>query len=174
MSDFNQQLVEILPHLRRHARKIAGSAEDAEDLVQDCVERALRKAHLYRAGTNLGGWLFALMRNLLIDRKRREKLACEYAERLKAETPRATAPVQTTYVFLGQTLSALAGLGAEEVEMFRLVGAEERTYQDTADQPHLQLGTLKSSVFCARARLRSDLSLTKGQVVGSPGEFEPV
>ena len=159
MSDFNQQIVEILPHLRHYAQRVAGSPDEAADLVQDCVERALRKAHLYQPGTNLNAWMFTLMRNLLINRKRHDKIVRRHAERMKSEIATTTPPVQVTQVFLNQTMSALAGLGAEERDAMHLLGVEERSYQEAADALRLPIGTVKSRLFRARAKLRSALSV---------------
>lgn len=159
MSDFERELVQLLPFLRNYALRIAGSPEEAADLVQDCVERALRKAHLYRPGTNFNAWMFTLMRNLLINQKRRGKIARRHAERAQAEAVHSAAPTQVTTIFLAQTLSALDGLGAEEHEAVRLLGVEERTYEEAASDLGLPLGTLKSRLFRARAKLRARLDL---------------
>lgn len=172
MSDFNQQIVEVIPHLNRYALKIAGSPDEAEDLVQDCVERALRKAELYRPGTNLRAWMFTMMRNLFINRKRREKVSHRYTETVKAESSQTTAPVQVTQVFLNQTMTALAGLGAEEREAVRLLGVEERSHREAADEMELPVGTMKSRLFRARAKLRSNLSLDEAGVFGSGSELD--
>lgn len=171
MSDFEQQLVELLPFLKNYALKITGSHEEASELVQDCVERALRKAHLYTPGTNFNAWMFTLMRNLLINRKRRDKIARRYAAYLEVEAERIAAPVQVTRVLLSQTLSALDGLGAEEREAVRLLGIEEHTYQDAASALRLPLGTMKSRLFRARAKLRATLSLGER---GSPSTVDNI
>ncbi len=60
-------LVGHLPRLRRYARALTGDRYRADDLVQDTVERALRKALLFRPGTRLDTWLLAIMHNLFIN-----------------------------------------------------------------------------------------------------------
>jgi DNA-directed RNA polymerase specialized sigma24 family protein len=53
-----------IPRLRRYARALMKDATAADDLVQDCVERALSRLHLYTTGTNLRAWLFTIMHGL--------------------------------------------------------------------------------------------------------------
>jgi len=69
--DFKTQLASELPPLRRFARALCGDAALADDLVQDCVERALTKSHLYDPARPLRAWLYAVLRNLYISGLRR-------------------------------------------------------------------------------------------------------
>jgi RNA polymerase sigma-70 factor (ECF subfamily) len=172
MSDFSQQIVAVIPHLNRYALKIAGSPDEAEDLVQDCVERALRKSDLYRPGTNLRAWMFTMMRNLFINRKRREKVSQRYTETVRVESSQVTAPTQVTQVFLNQAVSALGALGPEEREAVRLLGIEERSHREAADAMDLPVGTMKSRLFRARAKLRGSLVLDGAGVFGAGNELD--
>jgi RNA polymerase sigma-70 factor (ECF subfamily) len=172
MSDFSQQIVEVIPHLNRYALKIAGSPDEAEDLVQDCVERALRKSNLYRPDTNLRAWMFTMMRNLFINRKRREKVSQRYTETARLESSQVTAPIQVTQIFLNQTVSALGSLGREEREAVRLLGIEERSHREAADEMDLPVGTMKSRLFRARAKLRGTMVLGGLGVFGSGNELD--
>ncbi len=70
--DFRTQLASELPYLRRFARALSGDAALADDLVQDCLERALNKSHLYDPSRPLRAWLYAVLRNLFISGLRRE------------------------------------------------------------------------------------------------------
>src|ERR1043165_7035234 len=69
MTVANADLEKLLPDLTRFARVLTRNEDDAHDLVQDCVERALRKHELYQDGTSLKSWLFTLMRNLFVSQK---------------------------------------------------------------------------------------------------------
>ncbi len=60
-------LVALIPRLRRYARLLAGDSARADDLVQDTLARACEKAHLFRPGSDLRAWLFALMHNLSVN-----------------------------------------------------------------------------------------------------------
>ena len=65
-----QRLVELIPRLRRYARALVGDRSTADDLVQDTLERAWAKLHLYRRGTDLRAWLFTVMHNVHVNRVR--------------------------------------------------------------------------------------------------------
>ena len=71
---FSSEIQVLLPDLTRFARVLTRNEDDAYDLVQDCVERALVKQALYQTGTSLKSWLFTLMRNLFVSQKRRQAL----------------------------------------------------------------------------------------------------
>ena len=71
MSDA-QSLIELIPRLRRYARALVGERAAADDLVQDTLERAWSKLHLYRHGTDLRAWLFTVMHNVHVNRVRGE------------------------------------------------------------------------------------------------------
>ena len=62
--DFRTQLAAELPPLRRFARALTGDPALADDLVQDCVERAMVKGHLYDPSRPLRAWLYAVLRNI--------------------------------------------------------------------------------------------------------------
>src|SRR5687768_5376431 len=65
-----ERLVELIPRLRRYARALVGDRATADDLVQDTLERAWAKLHLYRRGTDLRAWLFTVMHNVHVNRVR--------------------------------------------------------------------------------------------------------
>ena len=71
MSTFHEDLEHLLPDLNRFARVLTRNEDDAYDLVQDCVERALRKRELFNDGSSLKSWLFTVMRNIFISQRRR-------------------------------------------------------------------------------------------------------
>lgn len=65
-----ERLVELIPRLRRYARALVGDRASADDLVQDTLERAWAKLHLYRRGTDLRAWLFTVMHNVHVNKIR--------------------------------------------------------------------------------------------------------
>ena len=67
MNNKNSLVAKHIPALRRYAVALTYDTSKADDLVQDCLERALRKMHLWQAGSNLKAWLFTIMHNLFIN-----------------------------------------------------------------------------------------------------------
>src|SRR5437762_5002758 len=63
MGDFGKLLEEQIPRLRRYARALTRNAPIADDLVQDCLVRAVAKQHLWQPGTDLRAWLFTILHN---------------------------------------------------------------------------------------------------------------
>src|SRR5216110_2554811 len=78
-----QDIVALLPRLRRFARALTGNAADADDLVQDTVERALGRLHQWEQGTRLDSWMFRIAKNIWIDKMRAAKVRA--AEPLEAD-----------------------------------------------------------------------------------------
>src|SRR3979411_2719844 len=65
-----ERLVDLIPRLRRYARALVSDRASADDLVQDTLERAWSKLHLYRRGTDLRAWLFTVMHNVHVNKVR--------------------------------------------------------------------------------------------------------
>ena len=70
MSELRARLQEHIPALRRYARALVGDAAQADDLVQDCLERAVSRAHQWRQTGSLRGWLFTIMHNINANQRR--------------------------------------------------------------------------------------------------------
>src|SRR5438067_12689834 len=71
MGDFGKLLEEQIPRLRRYARALTRGAPIADDLVQDCLIRAVAKQHLWQPGTDLRAWLFTILHNQYVNHVRR-------------------------------------------------------------------------------------------------------
>src|ERR1700674_5836269 len=71
MNDFGRLLEAEMPRLRRYARALTRDVARADDLVQDCLTRAVAKQHLWQSGTNLRAWLFTLLHNQYVNDVRR-------------------------------------------------------------------------------------------------------
>ena len=81
------QFLAWLPRLRRYARALAGNREDADDLVQDTLERAWTKADRWRGVSDMRAWLFSMMHNLYVDGVRRPKLSTVTMDEDTPEVP---------------------------------------------------------------------------------------
>ena len=75
MSDVRHLIVDQIPHLRRYARALVGDRAQADDLVQDCLERAWSRMHLWTVGTNIRAWLFTILHNLHRNAARKQRNA---------------------------------------------------------------------------------------------------
>src|ERR1044072_9240823 len=90
--DEAKRLVELIPRLRRSARALVGERSGADDLVQDTMERAWSKFHLYRRGTDLRAWLFTVMHNVYVNQLRASRPVTQFDEEMPelAQAPRET------------------------------------------------------------------------------------
>lgn len=146
----NAQVVAFIPRLRRYARALVGERAAADDLVQDTLERALAKFHLWRRGSDLRAWLFTIMHNVHVNqvRGRREMTSLD-GEALE-QPVRATQDVALEARDLER---ALHQLSVEQREVLLLVILEDMTYEDVASTLGIPIGTVMSRLYSARQRL---------------------
>lgn len=149
---FGQQLVEMIPNLRAFARSLVNNPTRADDLVQECMARALANTDKFEPGTNLRAWLFTILRNHYYSeiRKRRrevEDIDGGHAERL------SSAPRQLAALHMRDFRAALSQLPSEQREALTLVGASGFAYEEAAKICGCAVGTVKSRVNRGRRRL---------------------
>ena len=151
---FSDQLIGELPHLRRFARALAGDAALADDLVQDCVERALKKQHLYDANRPLRAWLYAMLRNIQVSQWRRSSQLGVMADvdDLGADEP-SVAPQQEQNISITLITQALDRLPPHQREVLVMISLEDMSYKDTADMLGVPIGTVMSRLARARHAL---------------------
>jgi RNA polymerase sigma-70 factor (ECF subfamily) len=153
VSDHENLITQQVPRLRRYARALTGDRNAADDLVQDTLERALSRFHLWREGSDLRAWLFTIMHNIYVNqirsriRRQHEALETEPA----AEAARAQEP---DWLELRDLEAALARLPEEQRAVVLLVGLEQFTYEETAHVLGIPTGTVMSRLSRARERLR--------------------
>lgn len=150
-----QDIVRLIPRLRRYARALVGERAAADDLVQDTLERALVKLALWRPGSDLRAWLFTLMHNLFVNQIR--AAASRPVQDLDDldEIPVDGGQMQALAVRdIGQALQALP---TEQREVILLVGLEQFGYAEAARILGLPLGTVMSRLSRGRERLRQML-----------------
>jgi len=148
-------LVELIPRLRRYARALAGDRNTADDLVQDTLERAWSKLHLYRRGTDLRAWLFTVMHNVFVNQRRAARISVPLDE----EMPELAQPVRETDTLVLRDLdAAIRRLPPEQREVLLLVALEEMSYEEAADTLGVPIGTVMSRLSRAREKLRAMLS----------------
>jgi RNA polymerase sigma factor (sigma-70 family) len=149
----DESLLTWVPRLRRYARALAGNRDDADDLVQDTLERAWSRAALWRGVTDMRGWLFSIMHNLHVDGVRRPRLA---TQAIDDDTPElATAPTQGERLAVLDLQAALDQLPIEQKEIVLLVALEDMAYADVAKTLGIPIGTVMSRLSRGRERLRA-------------------
>jgi RNA polymerase sigma-70 factor (ECF subfamily) len=148
-----EEITVFIPRLRRYALALTGSRAQAEDLVQDTLERALSRFHLWRRGSNLRAWLFTIMHNLHANYVRGHQLEQKVAfEESLLELPAKAA--QEERIEIRDLENALQKLPSEQREVLLLVALEEMSYREVAKVLDIPVGTVMSRLARARQRLR--------------------
>jgi len=151
-----QDLVEHVPRLRRYARALTGDRALADDLVQDTLERALTKFHLWRPGSDLRAWLFTVMHNVHVNQRR-----AEGGDRIVVDADAVEIPVRATQmdgIELRDLAAVLGQLPEGQREVLLLVALEGMAYDEVARALSIPIGTVMSRLSRARERLRELLA----------------
>ena len=160
--DDNEHLIEQhIPRLRRYARALTGDRGMADDLVQDTLERAWNKLHLWRRGSDLRAWLFTVMHNVFINQLR-SRAAYQVVPLDESELNTTERPRQTDRLEIRDLDMALRKLPDEQREVLLLVALEQLSYEETARALGIPIGTVMSRLSRARERLR--------RLVGGPAD----
>jgi RNA polymerase sigma-70 factor, ECF subfamily len=152
--DRDQQIIELIPRLRRYARALTRNPDQADDLVQDCLERAWGRLHLWRRGSNMRAWLFTIMHNLHINTRRRLANRPDRAEMPDWEIGGGVQPIQEQIAEFRSTVAALHRLPEDQKVVLLLVAMEGLTYREAAGVLNLPIGTVMSRLARGRERLR--------------------
>lgn len=154
MSDADS-IVGLIPRLRRYARALAGDKAAADDLVQDTLERAWAKLHLYRRGTDLRAWMFTVMHNVFVNQLR----AARPGVQLEDDMPELSRPARESEALELRDLDrAIRRLPPEQREVLLLVALEDMSYDEAARTLGIPIGTVMSRLARAREKLRAMLS----------------
>ena len=161
MSSSSRLIVAEIPRLRRYARVLTRDREAADDLVQDCLERAWSRFHLWRRRDNLRAWLFTIMHNLHANHVRRAKSRpvttsidlSDVSQRLPSIRPAQEDGLETRGL-----AAALDQLPDEQRAVLVLVALEQFSYEEAARVLDIPIGTVMSRLSRARDRLRRQLA----------------
>lgn len=153
MNDFVDQLEACVPALRRYARTLTRNADLADDLVQDCLERAISRRGLFRPNGPVRAWLFTILLNLHRNGLRAARRRGEVVEMSAVPEP-STPATQPGHIALAEMARAIDALPLEQKEALLLVTIEGLAYKEAADILNIPLGTLMSRLGRARAALR--------------------
>jgi RNA polymerase sigma-70 factor (ECF subfamily) len=152
--NFREQIVTLLPRLRRFARNLTRSPHDADDVVQIAVERALTRSDQWRSDARLDSWMFKIVRNAWIDelrsRGRRDKLflAEEAGDHIGVDSM-----ARETEMLSVQ--AAMARLPEDQREAVSLVLVEGLPYKEAAGVLDVPIGTLTSRLARGREALQA-------------------
>src|SRR3954451_17964572 len=146
--DYNL-IVPYIPNLRRYARALVGDRDGADDLVQDTLERAVRKFHLWRPG-DLRAWLFSIMHNVFVNQLKSRKIPADVEIDDTFAAPMSTVS-RTDVMDLQRALGTLA---PEQREVVLLIALEDMSYADVSRALGIPMGTVMSRLSRGRERLR--------------------
>jgi len=152
-SEMRTALLEAVPHLRAFARSLTRNRDQADDLVNDTIVRAIAASNQFTPGTNFRAWVFTILRNLFYNQGRRGKARFSSIDDLTVDEPSENATQEASLEF-GDFRRAFWQLPEHHREALILVGASGLNYEDAARICGCQVGTMKSRVSRARAELR--------------------
>jgi RNA polymerase sigma-70 factor (ECF subfamily) len=151
-------IVTCLPNLRAFARALIRNADQADDLVQSTVVRALSAVNQYQPGTNFKAWMFTILRNCYFNELRRNRGLVRPIEAADLEAYSTPANQQAGLEF-ADFRRAFAKLPAEQREALVLIGAEGYAYGEAAAICNCPIGTIKSRVGRARSELKRMITM---------------
>lgn len=154
MGEIYRSIEAEIPRLRRYARALARDVATADDLVQDCLARALGKLHLWQEGTDLRAWLFTILHNQYVNQVRRAVREGAAVGLSETEPMLTRAPHQGKSLELRDLERAIAKLPEEQRAVILLVGLEGMRYEEVADVLGVPVGTVRSRLSRGRESLR--------------------
>ncbi len=145
-------MLALLPSLRAFAFSLSGNMDRADDLVQETLLKAWQHLDKFEEGTNLRAWLFTILRNSYFSELRKRRREVEDVDG-KLTASLSVAPAQQGHLDMQDFRKALGTLPPEQREALVLVGAVGMSYEEAAAIARCAVGTIKSRVNRARARL---------------------
>jgi len=157
MDDMLHQVEPLIPALRRYARALMRDRASADDLVQDCLERAVSRWYQRRDG-NVRAWLFTILHNLAVNQFRKAASRGRHVPIDEAnEDSFGEAAVQEQKLIYQDVLSKLARLPDEQRAVLLLVAVEDLSYAEAAKVLGIPVGTVMSRLSRARERLQQEI-----------------
>jgi RNA polymerase sigma-70 factor (ECF subfamily) len=153
LSSRREAVAAEIPRLRRYARALLGDSGEADDLIQDTLERALARLPQWREGDSPRKWLFSILHNLYVDGLRRRSRRPPHVglDSLGTDQHAPSADGASS----GDLDRALQLLSSEQRQVVLLVGLEGLSYSETAEILDIPVGTVMSRLSRGRERLRT-------------------
>ena len=158
MSDTPNLIEEQIPRLRRYARALVGDRNRADDLVQDTLERAWGKRHLWRKDSDIRAWMFTIMHNIFVNQIRQNQNATAFVPLDDQALEIPVRAQQEDGLEMSDLASAIGRLPVEYREVILLVGLEQMRYEEVSQVMGIPLGTVMSRLSRGRERLRALMS----------------
>jgi len=157
---FNNQICELRGSLQQFAINFTKNSEDASDLVQDTMIKAIRYSYLYKEGTNLKGWLFTILKNTFINDYRKAVRKQAVVDDLTSQHLQVSASTNnSTNKFIREDINlALSSLQPEYSVPF-LRYFEGYKYHEIAEEMNMPIGTVKTRIHIARKLLKANLTM---------------
>ena len=160
-----QAMLALIPNLRAFAVSLCGDIERADDLVQESLLKAWDHLESFQEGTNLRAWLFTILRNTYFSELRRRRREVEDVDGKKAASL-SVVPAQQGHLDMQDLREALMLLPSGQREALVLVRAAGMSYGEAAEVAQCAVGTIKSRVNRARAKLSGMLGLAETDEFG--------
>ena len=144
-----------IPRLRRFARYMTRDADYSDDLVQECLTRAIANIGSWQPGTNLRAWLFVILKNVFRNDKRRAQHDIAYRSSLERDAPFVAPAQQYNHLVLSEVQQAFLQLTEDHREVLMLIAVEGLRYEEAATILNISVGTVKSRLSRARTALRA-------------------
>jgi RNA polymerase sigma-70 factor (ECF subfamily) len=154
MTEIHKRIEAEIPRLRRYARALVRDFVGADDLVQECLARALAKLDLWREGTDLRAWLFTILHNQYVNHVRRSVRIGTPVEFVESALPMSQSADQEKRLELRDLERALGRLPEEQRAVILLVGLEAMPYAEVGALLGVPVGTVRSRLSRGREALR--------------------
>lgn len=171
MKDMLRQVEPLIPALRRYARALVRNRANADDLVQDCLERAVSRWYQRRDG-DVRAWLFTILHNLAVNQFRQSAARGRHIPIDETNEDKfGEAAAQEQKLMYQEVLNKLARLPDDQRAVLLLVAVEDLSYADAAKTLNIPVGTVMSRLSRARERLQQEIA---GTVDDTPKNVVPI
>jgi len=154
--DFEKEVVALMPRLRRFACSLTGSADEADDVLQGAMERAIKNKSLWQEGTRLDSWLYRIVQNHFLNTIRDRKTRTRYHDQAGSEM--ASSVDARPHIEARLTLKAVQGemqnLDPEQRAVMELICIEGHSYTEVAEMLDIPIGTVTSRLARGRTALK--------------------
>ncbi|NQV98412.1 MAG: RNA polymerase sigma factor [Rhodospirillales bacterium] len=147
-------ITEQIPHLRRYAAALLADRDNADDLVQECLARAISRHHLWKPTGTVRTWLFTILHNLHVNQIRDQKRKPEFLSDPVGYEQHGELPRQENRLEVRDLQRALQKLPDDQRAVLLLVGLEGHSYAEVALIVDAPIGTVMSRLARARDGLR--------------------